>query len=122
MCIRDSLGALTGETKYLDAAEKTINLLGSIASEHPTAFGHLLAAIDFSLSGMTEVVVTGNRPDLVKAVRSMWRPNLVLAWGEQRQGPLWEGRDDDLAYVCHNFACQAPTDNPEELLAQLQNS
>ncbi len=116
------LGALTGETKYLDAAEKTINLLGSIASEHPTAFGHLLAAIDFSLSGMTEVVVTGNRPDLVKAVQSMWRPNLVLAWGEQRQGPLWDGRDDDLAYVCHNFACQAPTDNPEELLAQLQNS
>ncbi len=116
------LGALTGETKYLDAAEKTINLLGSIASEHPTAFGHLLAAIDFSLSGMTEVVVTGNRPDLVKAVQSMWRPNLVLAWGEQRQGPLWDGRDDNLAYVCHNFACQAPTDNPEELLAQLQNS
>ena len=116
------LGALTGETKYLDAAEKTINLLGSIASEHPTAFGHLLAAIDFSLSGMTEVVVTGNRPDLVEAVHSMWRPNLVLAWGEQRQGPLWDGRDDNLAYVCHNFACQTPTDNPEELLAQLQNS
>ena len=116
------LGALTGETKYLDAAEKTINLLGSIASEHPTAFGYLLAAIDFSLSGMTEVVVTGNRPDLVKAVQSMWRPNLVLAWGEQRQGPLWDGRDDNLAYVCHNFACQAPTDNPEELLAQLENS
>ena len=115
------LGALTGETKYVEAAEKTINLLGSIASEHPTAFGHLLGAIDFSLSGMTEVVVTGNRPDLVQAVQSMWRPNLVLAWGEERQGPLWEGRDENLAYVCHNFACQAPTDSPEELLTQLQN-
>jgi len=115
------LGALTGETKYLDAAEKTINLLGSIASEHPTAFGHLLGAIDFSLSGMTEVVVTGDRPDLVKAVQSAWYPNLVLAWGEKRQGPLWEGRDDNLAYVCHNFACQTPTDNTEQLLLQLQN-
>jgi uncharacterized protein YyaL (SSP411 family) len=32
---------------------------------------------------------------------------------------LFEGRTDGLAYVCRNYACQRPTGDVEELLAQL---
>ena len=46
-------------------------------------------------------------------------PNAVLAWGERFDSPLWEGRRDGFAYVCHNYACEAPTDTDAGLLALL---
>ena len=50
---------------------------------------------------------------------SDWRPEIVLAWGERYDSPLWESRRDGYAYVCEHYACQAPADTPETLRAQL---
>ena len=69
--------------------------------------------------GITEVAVVGDRPDLVAVVRERWRPDVVLAWGEPYDSPLWHGRTDGLAYVCHHYACQAPQDTAEGLREQL---
>ena len=109
------LGALVGDRRYVDAAEGVLRLLGESVAGHPTAFGHLLGAVDLLHSGITEVVVTGDRPDLVATAAGSWRPNTVLAWGEPFGGPLWEGRDGDRAWVCRDFACRAPVDTVEEL-------
>jgi uncharacterized protein YyaL (SSP411 family) len=88
-------------------------------NRHPSAFSHLLGAVDMLASGTTEVAVVGERPDLVQAVQSRYLPNAVLAWGEPYPSPLWEGRSEGLAYVCRGYACQAPVSTPEDLLAQL---
>ena len=69
--------------------------------------------------GITEVAVVGDRPDLVDVVTERWRPSVVLAWGEPYESPLWESRVDGLAYVCRDYACQAPQDTPDGLRAQL---
>tara|TARA_B100001179_G_scaffold230483_1_gene218145 strand:- start:741 stop:2093 length:1353 start_codon:yes stop_codon:yes gene_type:complete len=113
------LGALTGEGRFTDAAESVLRLLGRNAVRQPTAFGRLLEAIDLFHSGTTEVVVTGERADLVSAVTSSYRPNTVLAWGERRPGPLWDGREGNLAWVCQDRTCTAPVDSVEALLANL---
>ena len=118
------LAARTGELRYRDRAEDILRLLGDPAGRHPTAFGHLLAAVDLVAAGQQEVVVTGDRPDLVGVVTRRWHPNAVLAWGEADDGPLWAGRDAGAdgtgqAYVCRDFACQRPTGDPDELAAQL---
>ncbi|MDG2908071.1 MAG: thioredoxin domain-containing protein [Acidimicrobiales bacterium] len=113
------LGALTGERRYTDAAESVLLLLGRLLVDHPTALGHLLGAVDLLHAGITEVVITGDRPDMVEAVARAYRPNLVLAWGEERSGPLWEGRDGDRAWVCRDFACRAPVEDVGSLLAEL---
>jgi uncharacterized protein YyaL (SSP411 family) len=114
------LGALTGDTRYPDRAEQILRLLGPVAGEHPTALAHLLAAVDLVVHGVDEVVVTGDRPDLVAVVRSSWRPRAVLAWGERSDSPLWEGRPDDgRAYVCHRSVCDAPVDTTADLAAAL---
>lgn len=109
------LGALVGDARYTEAAEGVLRLLGDTVGGHPTAFGHLLGAVDLWHSGITEVVVTGDRPDLVATAAGTWRPNAVLAWGEPFRGPLWEGRDGDRAWVCRDFACQAPVDTTDAL-------
>jgi uncharacterized protein YyaL (SSP411 family) len=113
------LAALTGEATYAERAEAILRLSGRLAAQAPTGFGVLLAALDLYRSGATELVVAGDRPDLVDVVRRRWLPNAVLAWGERFASPLWEGRDDGRAYVCRQYACGLPATTPEELEGQL---
>ncbi|WP_334143074.1 thioredoxin domain-containing protein [Rhabdothermincola sp.] len=117
------LAALTGEVRYQERAESILRLLGDLVARHPTAFGHLLAAVDFLATGPTEIAVVGDRPDLLSTVRSRFLPNAVLAWGEPYDSPLWEGRTSHdgtgRAYVCRHYTCLAPATTPEALAAQL---
>jgi uncharacterized protein YyaL (SSP411 family) len=120
------LAALTGEDAHRERAERIVTLLGGVAGRHPTAFAHLLRAVDLAARGTVEVVVTGERPDLVAEVRRRWRPDTVLLWGERRDTPLWEGRTEEgpagRAYVCRGTVCDAPAGTVEELRARLDGS
>jgi uncharacterized protein YyaL (SSP411 family) len=113
------LAALTGEQSYADRADAVLRLVAETLHEHPTAFTQLMGAVDLVVSGATEIAVVGARPDMVTAVQSRYLPNAVLAWGEPYASPLWEGRSPDRAYVCRNYACQAPVTSVDELLEQL---
>jgi uncharacterized protein YyaL (SSP411 family) len=113
------LSALTGLRWPAERAEAILRLLAAPATRHPTAFTHLLAALDLYTAGPTEIAVVGDRPDLVEVVRTRYLPNAVLAWGEPFDSPLWTGRAEGLAYVCRDFTCRAPAGDPETLAAQL---
>jgi uncharacterized protein YyaL (SSP411 family) len=113
------LAALTGEERYRAAAESIGRLAGGLAVQHPSAFAHLLVAVDLLTQPPSEVVVAGSRPDLLAVVRERWRPRSVVAWGERFDSPLWEGRDDGRAYVCRAYACQLPATDPAERASQL---
>jgi uncharacterized protein len=111
------LAALTGESTYAAAAEGHLQLLHELAPRHPTAFGHLLQALDFHLNPVREVALIGDDvTDLARVVRARLRPRLVLAGGQPSDAvPLLAGRTEPGAYVCENFACQRPVSTPEEL-------
>ncbi len=116
------LAAVTGEDGYRDASEAIVRLLAVPAATHPTAFTHLLGAVDLLAGPVTEVAVVGPLPDLVSAVQRRYRPRTVLAWGQPFPSPLWEGRSDGHAYVCQAFACQHPVTTVEALEAHLDGS
>ena len=116
------LGALTGERRYTDQARRAIDLIGALLTRHPTAFAHSVLTADLLARGGTEIVITGDRPDLLAEVRRQWRPDAVLAWGEPTDSPLWEGRDVDRAYVCRDYACRMPADAVETLAGQLADT
>ncbi|HZT65763.1 MAG TPA: thioredoxin domain-containing protein [Acidimicrobiales bacterium] len=116
------LEALTGSTAYGDRARLVLDRLLPFAASNTTVFTHALAAVDLLAHGVTEVVVAGDRPDLVGEVHRRYLPNAVLAWGERGAGPLWEGRQDGAAYVCRHYACLTPAGTVDELAAQLQGS
>lgn len=116
------LAARTGNTSYLQRSREICQLVGSVAEHHPTGFTHLLGAVELIDSGIVEVVITGNRPDLVREVASAFRPGVVIAWGTPDAGPLWEGRCEDdpgRGYVCQRGACALPVDEPTALGEQL---
>lgn len=114
------LGMLTAEQRFSDPA---IELLASIAPAmalQPSAFSYAMGAVRMAFLSSREIVVVGDRPDLVQAARTKWLPDAVLAWGEPTGPGLWSDREPGMAYVCHQFTCLAPASHPEELLAQLQ--
>jgi uncharacterized protein len=113
------LSALTGNTVYSERAAAIIDLLAPLAGERPLAFSHLLCAVDLINQGPTEIVIPGEYDDLLDVVRARYLPNAVLAWGEEHDSALWEGRQRGRAYVCHGFACQEPVSSPTALAGQL---
>ncbi len=113
------LAALTGEPRYARHADRILALVAAVVDQAPAAFSQALAAAALARHGITEVAVVGDRPDLVAVVGEAWRPAVVLAWGEPYDSPLWAGRHDGLAYVCRDYACQAPQDSTDGLRAQL---
>jgi uncharacterized protein YyaL (SSP411 family) len=113
------LAGLTGEGRYRHHADQILRLAGPVATRHPLAFGYLLAAVDLSVHGVDEVVVAGDRPDLVGLVQRAYLPGAVLAWGERYDSPLWAGRDDGRAYVCRGYACRLPAEDAATLAGQL---
>ncbi len=113
------LAALTGEQRYARQADQVLQLLAPQLSTAPSAFGNLLCVVDQRRVGLTEVAVVGDRPDLVGEVHRRYLPDVVLAWGEPYDSPLWAHRLDGFAYVCRDYTCQAPTDDLATFVDQL---
>jgi uncharacterized protein YyaL (SSP411 family) len=126
------LGALTGEGRYAEHAERTLQALSGVIPRVPGAFGRLLAALEFLLATPTEVAIVGDpdAPDtqaLLAVVNGAYLPSVVTAVtrpGAVEAGvALLEGRamvdGRAAAYVCHHFACHRPVTTPEELKREL---
>ncbi|MHB8669864.1 MAG: thioredoxin domain-containing protein, partial [Acidimicrobiales bacterium] len=114
------LGALVGRSRYVEAARSILELLGEPARRQPSAFCHLLLAVDLDTAPMREIVIPGDgRPDLVAVVHSRFLPDAVLAWGERYPSPLFEGRDDGMAYVCERYSCRRPVSSAGDLAEEL---
>jgi uncharacterized protein len=113
------LAALTGELRYANHADRIFQLLGTVIAQAPGAVSNALLGIEVRSRGITEVAIVGDRPDLVRLAQSLFRPDVVLAWGERYDSPLWHERTDGLAYVCRDYACETPQDTPEGFFRQL---
>lgn len=113
------LAALTGEQRYANFADRILQLIAPIAKQAPAGVSNALLALETRLRGLVEVVVVGDAPDLVRVAHLLWRPDVVLAWGEPYESPLWDGRQDGYAYLCRDHVCQQPVSTPEDLFEQL---
>ena len=65
-----------------------LRLLHAIAPQHPTAFGHVLQALDFHLAPVKEVAIVGAGAEpLERVVRGAFRPHLVRRGRAGRRRP-----------------------------------
>ena len=87
------LAALTGEQRYANHADRILQLLATVVDQHPAAVSNALLAIESRQRGIVELAIVGDAPDLVRTAQILWRPDLVLAWGEPFDSPLWDGRE-----------------------------
>ncbi len=119
---------LSGRSDRLVAQDAILRAGAELMNRHPTAVGHLLAVQYTVDDDNLEVAITGSptRP-LSDVIWQRFRPNVVLALRrsdeDEKIVPLLAGKgqpdDGALAYVCRQFACQAPVSDPKILAAQL---
>jgi uncharacterized protein YyaL (SSP411 family) len=111
--------ALSDDPALRRAVDETVALAGPLLKRHPGALADLVAALPM-LPGRQEIVITGDRPDLLAEVRRYWLPDAVLAWGDADDSPLFAGRPDNAAFICRGYVCSAPTTSADELAQQLR--
>ncbi len=78
------LGKLTGNRRYLDAAEQTMRQAANLMHRAPGAMGQMLMAVDFHLGPTYEMVLAGDivQPDTAAVLADLRRrflPNKVVA-------------------------------------------
>lgn len=123
------LALYQGNSSYWERAEEAVAGMSEAMIQHPTAFGQWLCAAAFILAQPREVAIIG-RPsqadaqELVQTVFSQYRPDLVVALGEDDgQVPLLADRtrlnNQATAYVCRRFVCDLPVTSAEALAEQL---
>ena len=119
------LGAITGRADLTKHALDTLRLFTRILAGAPSAFGNLLIAVMMQQQGLTEIAITGERPDLIAHLNTKWLPNTVRVFGEKFDSPLWNDRQPGYAYVCRDYVCGAPAATVQDLdqvLAQTTQS
>ncbi|GGK14910.1 hypothetical protein GCM10010124_04410 [Pilimelia terevasa] len=123
--------ALTGRTRYREAAEAALATVAPAVARHPRATGYSAATGEALLAGPVEIAVALPTPagrsgaELAAAARRHAPPGAVVVAGppDAPGVPLLAGRPlvdgAPTAYVCRAFTCAAPVTTPDALAASL---
>ena len=124
------LAVITGDGDLERRAVTALRSARELMARFPTAAGHWLCALDFYLSTPKEIAILGGAQDadtraLLARVYASALPNRVLVGGESDAVgiPLLQDRQRingrATAYVCRNYVCNLPVNEPGELARQL---
>lgn len=126
------LSAYTGIGEWRDLAENSLGSVQSFLARYPTAFAMWLCTLDMAVGPVQEIAILGG-PEvegtqaLLQTIWSKYRPKSIVAVSEfpppPNSPPLLFDRplldNQPSAYVCQNFVCKRPVNNPRDLEAQL---
>jgi len=126
------MSGYTGSSEWRIMAEKMLASVQETAAQYPTAFGQWLCALDFALHPSQEVALLAenSHPITRSFVDILWhefRPYALVAMSADQPSPgsppflLDKTRinQQPTAFVCKNFTCRQPTNDPQEFERQL---
>ncbi|MEO8106049.1 MAG: hypothetical protein ABI720_01920, partial [Actinomycetes bacterium] len=119
-----------GSAVYRDAVARLLAKAADLAKRAPRFAGWWLSTAEAWADGPREVAIVGSpgpaRAALVDAVWAWPAPGRVLAVGTAADDgvALLSGRSGPVpqAWVCRDFQCELPTDNPERVAALLRGA
>ena len=123
------MGYLLGETRYLDAAERTLRAAWAAMEKHPHAHTSLLTALEEHLHPPETIILRGEASQI-----DGWRRDLAKLYAPRRMifavptdtVGLPEAladkapRGSAVAYVCQGSTCSAPIEGLSELVDRLR--
>ena len=128
------LGRITSQPELENMAAQIGRTFSSQVTKAPLGYTHLMSAVDFGVGPSYEIVIAGeiNAQDtniLLTAIRMQYMPNKVVLVRPAKDAPIValspftknQNMIDGKAtvYVCQNYACNLPTTDVAELIAQL---
>lgn len=132
------LGQLTGRDDWLDRSTTIIKAFGGTIRTNPQTMPLMVSALSARLAKPKQIIIAGERSSgetatLLELVHDRYLPDhvLILADGSNDQQRLtdWmpflefvqpiDGRAT--AYVCENFTCKLPSNDPEVVARQLDS-
>ncbi|MBV7328717.1 thioredoxin domain-containing protein [Chloroflexi bacterium TSY] len=131
------LGRITADADYEARAAEIGQAFSREIESSPTAYTQLMSALEFGVGPSLEVVIVGEEgaadtEALLSALRDEYVPNkVVLLRGPEDDAPIIELadytkyyyaiEDSATAYVCQNYVCEFPTNDPEIMVALLSD-
>ncbi len=123
------LGCLLGETRYLDAAARTVDAVAKVVGEAPAAHASLLIAHEEHKHLPEILILRGHAPTLgewhqrSKRGYAPWRLSFAIPVSEENLPPALADKapvGDAVAYRCKGMTCSPPITGLHELDAVLQ--
>jgi len=123
------LAAITDCKEFREAAEKTLRLFSDRLQKIPQAVPYMLMALEFSLEEPRRIVIAGDPQTspaikLIHAAHAVYGPDKVVLGAAGLVEPfaksLLPQNNQPTAYLCTATACQAPTQDPEQLTELLR--
>jgi len=131
------LGRITGKSEYENMAATIGKVFSKNVEQSPTAYTQLLLAVDFGIGPSYEIVVVGDRHSedtqmMLRRIQESFLPNKVVILkpsdGQKREvvriAPFTETQvainGKATAYVCQNYACEAPTTDITEMMSSFK--
>jgi len=123
------LAEMTGEPEWRAEGEAAVKAASGTLDQSPESVPAMLCALDTLITPPTQVVIAGdlNAGDtqaMVRAVQSRFLPIASLLHASEAAIAPWlagmkpiDGKAT--AFICRDFACQAPTTDPDVLVAEL---
>jgi len=126
------LGFLLGETRYLDASEKTLKNAWRAMDEHPHGHVSLLSALEETVNHPEIIIIRGDDQEISRwrgSAAKIYAPRrLVFAIGSETEGlpgSLADRKpmpDETIAYRCISRQCSLPISSWEALAAELSEA
>ncbi|MGM0545872.1 MAG: thioredoxin domain-containing protein [Bacteroidota bacterium] len=125
------LGRITGSTEYERMTEQMHQLFAESIEKTPTSFGAALQSVDFVMGKSQEILIAGfsgdsKTMDFLRLLRNRFLPRSVIILNDPEDDKIGKlipylsdfGMRDGkpTAYVCQNYACELPTNDPEKML------
>lgn len=111
------LGLLLGETRYLDAAARTLRASGRALEQHPQAHASMLIALDEYLNPPEIVIIRGEEEEIVRwqaSIEALYAPKRLVFAIPAHEPDLPEAiaskqaASHTLAYICRGSVCSEP--------------
>jgi uncharacterized protein len=130
------LSRITGDAEMDERGHEIYRAFCAQTDAAPTAFTHFLSGLDFAIGPASEVIIAGNIDHsdtraLLTALRRSFIPNKIVIFRPEGSAqpdietiaPFVQSHSSingqATAYVCSNFTCALPTNDPVQMLELL---
>jgi uncharacterized protein YyaL (SSP411 family) len=130
------LSKLTGDSKYEELASELTLSISSQVEKAPSAFTQFLSGYIFAVGPSNEIIIVGgdNKSDtkeMLTELNKNYHPNKVVVLLSTSDKELKDiasftenysaVNNKATAYVCQNYVCNLPTNDPKEMMRQLED-